>query len=65
MTTGDPEAISRLEELLQRLEDAHAELEKTDDAARAVEILRDLAELARDVQSQIEQARREAPDAFG
>jgi division protein CdvB (Snf7/Vps24/ESCRT-III family) len=65
MTTGDPGAIGRLQELLARLEEAHAELEKTGDAARAVEILRDLAELAREVQSEIERARREAPDALG
>jgi hypothetical protein len=65
MATGDPEAVDRLQELLARLEEAHAELEKTDDAARAVEILRDLGELAREVQVEIEQARRDAPDALG
>ena len=64
MATGDPDAITRLQELLARLEEAHAELEKTEDSARAVEILRDLADLAREVQAEIEQARRDAPDAL-
>jgi hypothetical protein len=65
MATGDDEAIGRLQELLASLEAAHAELEKTEDTGRAVEILRDLADLARDVQLEIEQARRENPDALG
>jgi hypothetical protein len=62
---AEPEALRRLQELLTRLEAAHRELEKTDDAAHAVEIRRELAELAREVQGEIEQARREAPDALG
>ena len=41
------------------------ELERTDDPAHAVEVLRDLAELAREVQAEVEQARREAHDALG
>ena len=65
MAAGGQDSVARLQELLDRLEAARAELERTDDSARAVEILRDLAELARDVQAELEQARREAPDAIG
>jgi division protein CdvB (Snf7/Vps24/ESCRT-III family) len=65
MATGDEEAIGRLQELLARLEEAHSELERTQDTARAVEILRELADLARNAQLEIEQARRETPDALG
>ena len=61
---GEHDSVARLQDLLDRLEAARAELEETNDSARAVEILRDLADLARDVQAELEQARREAPDAL-
>ncbi|HEX2045871.1 MAG TPA: hypothetical protein VHF23_09610 [Gaiellaceae bacterium] len=57
-----PEPVRRLEELLDRLEAARAELEKTEDAERAVAVLQELAELAKEVQAEVERARRE-PDA--
>lgn len=63
MTTAEPEPVRRLQELLDRLEAARAELERTEDPQRAVEILQDLSELAKEVQTEIDQARREAPDA--
>lgn len=56
---SEPEAVGRLEELLDRLEAARAQLEATEDPERAVEILTDLAELAKEVQGEIERARRE------
>lgn len=59
----EPERVERLQELLGRLESARAELETTEDAERAVAILQDLAELAKEVQAEVERARREAPDA--
>jgi exonuclease VII small subunit len=59
-----PEPVRRLEELLERLESARVELEQTDDADRAVAILQELAELAKEVQTEVERARRE-PDAQG
>jgi hypothetical protein len=60
---SEPEPVERLQELLGRLESARAELEQTEDAERAVAILQDLAELAKEVQAEVERARREAPDA--
>jgi hypothetical protein len=60
---NEPEPVERLQELLGRLESARAELEQTEDAERAVAILQDLAELAKEVQAEVERARREAPDA--
>ena len=60
---SEPEAIQRLEELLARLELTRARLERTDDPERAIELLGELAELARDVQAEIERARREGSDA--
>jgi hypothetical protein len=60
---SEAEPVERLQELLGRLESARAELEQTEDAERAVAILQDLAELAKEVQAEVERARREAPDA--
>jgi putative NADPH-quinone reductase len=54
---ADP--VARLEQLLKRLEEARAELERTDDAEQAVDVLRELAEVAKEVQAEIERARRE------
>jgi hypothetical protein len=59
----EPEHVRRLQELLERLESARAELEGTEDAERAVAILQELAELAKEVQAEVERARRETPDA--
>ncbi|MGH3029775.1 MAG: hypothetical protein ACRDNE_03240 [Gaiellaceae bacterium] len=56
------EPVRRLEELLGRLEAARIELEQTEDPDRAVAILQELAELAKEVQAEVERARRE-PDA--
>jgi hypothetical protein len=59
---SEPEPVRRLEELLGRLEAARIELEQTDDPDRAVAVLQELAELAKEVQAEVERARRE-PDA--
>ncbi|MGH3090810.1 MAG: hypothetical protein ACRDOG_00550 [Gaiellaceae bacterium] len=56
------EPVRRLEELLGRLEAARIELEQTEQPDRAVAILQELAELAKEVQAEVERARR-APDA--
>jgi hypothetical protein len=61
VTTPSQEPVARLEELLQRLEEARARLEQTEDPEAAVEILRELAEVAKEVQVEIERARREGP----
>jgi hypothetical protein len=57
--SDEPESVERLQELLDRLERARVELEQTEDANRAVEILQELAELAKDVQAEVERARRD------
>ena len=53
------ETPGRLGELLTRLEDELAALEGTDDSEQAVERLAAMAELAREVQAEIERLRRE------
>ncbi len=61
--SGAAETPGRLGELLARLENEVAALEGTDDSEQAVERLATMAELAREVQAEIERLRREAPDA--
>jgi hypothetical protein len=57
------EALERADALLKRLENARARLEATDDPDAAVEILQELAQIAKDVEAEIERARTEAEDA--
>jgi hypothetical protein len=59
MSEPPADPVARLEQLLQRLEEARAQLERTDDAEQAVDVLRELAEVAKEVQAEIERARRE------
>ena len=58
------EHLQRAEELLLRLEKARGELEQLagdePDADRAVEVLQELAELAKQVEVELAQARRDA-----
>ena len=54
------EALRRAEELLERLEAARARLEETQDPERAIEVLGELADLAREVEAELGRARREA-----
>jgi hypothetical protein len=54
------ESLSRAESLLERLDAARARLEETDDPERAIELLAELSELAKEVQAEIERAKREA-----
>jgi hypothetical protein len=60
---NEPDSVARLQNLLQRLEATLGELEATEDSEQAVERLGDMAELAREVQAEIDRARREGPDA--
>jgi len=57
---SEPDAVARLQELLDKVEAARAELEGTDDPERAVQVLQELADLAKEVQAEVERARREA-----
>lgn len=56
---SEPDSVTRLQELLDRLEVARKRLEGTQEPDQAVDILRELAELAKEVQIEIERARRE------
>jgi exonuclease VII small subunit len=61
------ESLSKAEELLARLEAARARLESTDDPDQAIEVLQELADLAREIEAELQRARRateaDAPDA--
>ena len=57
MSEQDP--VTRLQELLERLELARKHLEETQEPDQAVDTLRELADLAKEVQAEIERARRE------
>ncbi len=63
MSSAD-ESLTRAEELLKRLEAARAELEQLSQgegsADRAVELLAELAELAKAVEEELEKAQRAA-----
>jgi poly(A) polymerase Pap1 len=52
------EALTRAEGLLERLETARARLEATDDPDQAVEVLQELAELAREIEAELQRAKR-------
>jgi hypothetical protein len=59
------ESLTRAEELLKRVEDVRAELEKiseTEDGSpeRAIELLGELSELAKSVEDELTRAQREA-----
>ena len=57
---SEQDAVARLEGLLDKVEAARAELEGLDDPERAVEVLQELADLAKEVQAEVERARRDA-----
>ena len=58
------DSLRRAEDLLEKLEAARARLEATDDSDAAIEVLSELAELAREVEVELTRAKREA-DAAG
>ena len=60
MSTPAEDALKRAEELLERLEETRARLEATADPEQAIDVLTELAEIAKQVEVEIEQARREA-----
>jgi hypothetical protein len=57
---SEPDAVARLQELLDKVEAARGELEGVDEPERAVEVLQELADLAKEVQAEVERARRDA-----
>jgi hypothetical protein len=56
------ESLKRAEELLERLEKTRERLEATDDPEAAIDILGELADIAKQVEAELEQARRDAGD---
>jgi len=54
------ESLTKAEELLARLETARARLESTDDPDQAIEVLQELADLAREIETELQRARRAA-----
>ena len=54
------DSLQRAEVLLERLERTRQELESTQDPDRAIEILSELAEIAKEVEVQLQQAKRAA-----
>jgi hypothetical protein len=54
------ESLRRAEELMERLEQTRARLEATSDPDVAIELLSELAEIAKDVEAALSQAKREA-----
>jgi len=60
------ESLEKAEELLARLEAARSRLESTDDPEQAIEVLQELADLAKQIESELQRARQAADtDAAG
>jgi hypothetical protein len=60
VSSGAEESLQRAETLLERLERSRQELESTQDPDRAIEILSELAEIAREVEAELARAKKEA-----
>jgi hypothetical protein len=60
MSSPAEESLQRAEALLERLEHARGRLEQTADSEEAIDVLAELAEIAKQVEAEIERARREA-----
>jgi ArsR family metal-binding transcriptional regulator len=58
--SGAEERLKSAEDLLDRLERTRARLEETKDPDEAIEILTELAQIAKEVEAQLQQAKREA-----
>jgi len=54
------DSLQRAEVLLERLERTRQELESTQDPDRAIEILSELAEIAKEVETELARAKKEA-----
>ena len=54
------EALVRAEQLLERLEATRARLEQTDDPETAIDVLGELAEIAKQIEREIGEAKRRA-----
>ena len=54
------DSLQRAEVLLERLERTRQELESTQDPDRAIEILSELGEIAKEVEAELARAKKEA-----
>lgn len=54
------ESLDRGEELVGRVESLREQLETTDDPERAIEILGEVSQLAKEAEAELQRARREA-----
>ena len=54
------ESLATAEHLLARLEQARSRLDETEDPDKAIEILQELAELAKEVEGELQRAKRAA-----
>jgi exonuclease VII small subunit len=54
------ESLDRGEELVGRVESLREQLEGTDDPERAIEILGEVSQLAKEAEAELQRARREA-----
>jgi hypothetical protein len=58
----DAESARKLQELLAQLDATLGELEASDDSEAAVDRLAVMADLAREVQTEVDRLRRESPE---
>jgi hypothetical protein len=56
------EALKRAEDLLTRLEESRRKLEATSDPDEAIDVLQELAEIAKQVEAELARAKREADE---
>jgi hypothetical protein len=54
------DSLRRAEELLTKVEEARSRLETTDEPEAALDVLGELADLAKEVEAEIQRAKREA-----
>jgi DNA mismatch repair ATPase MutS len=54
------ESLRRAEELMERLEQTRTRLEETTDPEAAIDVLSELAEIAKEIEAALSQAKREA-----
>jgi hypothetical protein len=54
------ESLTKAETLLARLEAARARLEQTEEPDQAIEVLQELADLAKEIEVELQRARRAA-----
>jgi hypothetical protein len=54
------ESLRRAEELMERLEETRTRLEETTDPEAAIDILSELAEIAKEIEAALSEAKREA-----